>query len=146
MSLNFEELDSTTRKYMLEEFEAEQNGGNPYRPKGLSSEGLRAFPNLIREAIRAGADQSLARSLRVRAYWNPTETYIHEGSSRERKVNVDQAAERLAVTEFNTWYVRGLSKRLLAESVERCQAYRAARPKWEPGECSVHEGQVYSVK
>jgi hypothetical protein len=56
------------------------------------------------------------------------------------------AAERLAVTEFNTWYVRGLAKRLLDEGVTQCQVYRAALPKWEPADCTKHEGQAYPVK
>jgi hypothetical protein len=32
------------------------------------------------------------------------------------------------------------------EGVTQCQAYRAGMPKWEPGECSEHEGQIFLVK
>lgn len=146
MAMNFEELDGTTRRYMLAEFEAEESSGNPYRGKGLSPAGRAAFANLMREALRAGDDQTLIGSLSQASYWNPTETYVRNGLERERRVNVQQAAERLGLTEFNTWYVRGLAKRLMEEGVTRCQAYRAATPKWEPGECSAHEGQIFSVE
>jgi len=145
MAMNFEELDGKTRGYMLSEFEAEQSGGNPYRPKGLSAMGLSAFPKLMREAIQNGNEETLKASLSQTPLWNPTETYVRNGVARERQLNVDQASERLALTEFNTWYVRGLAKRLTDEGISRCQAYRAAMPKWEPGECQSHEGQVFSV-
>jgi hypothetical protein len=69
-----------------------------------------------------------------------------KGVTRERRVNVAQATGRLCLSEFNTWYVRGLATRLLEEGVTHCQAYRAAIPKWEPGECSTHEGQIYTVQ
>lgn len=37
MAMNFEELDDTTRRYMLSEFEAEIGSGNPYLSKALSA-------------------------------------------------------------------------------------------------------------
>jgi hypothetical protein len=145
MAMNFEELDGTTRGRMLDEFETEEGGGSPYRGRGLSGAGFAAFSGLMRQAIADGDDDSLTTALAVEGFWNPTETYVRGGVARERRINVRQAAERLARNEFNTWYVRGFSKRLLDEGVERCQAYRAALPRWEPGECSEHEGQIYQV-
>ncbi len=46
MKANFEELDEETRKYMLQEFEAEQNSGNPYISPLLSDIGKEGFQNL----------------------------------------------------------------------------------------------------
>lgn len=146
MAMEFEELDDTTRRYMLAEFEAEQSSGNPYPGKGLSPAGHAAFPNLTREALRTGNEQTLIASLSNASYWNPTETVVRDGVEGQRKVNVQHAAGRLGLGEFNTWYVRGLAKRLMDEGVTRCQAYRGATPKWEPGECSEHEGQIFSVE
>jgi hypothetical protein len=146
MAMNFEELDAETRKHMLSEFEREEASGNPYRGKGLSDTGRAAFSNLMREAIAKGTEETLAAALAKPQFWNPTETYTRKGIEHTRTVNVAQAAERLALTEFNTWYVRGLSKRLTTEGVTQCQVYRAAPPKWEPAECSRHENQICSVK
>lgn len=144
MAMNFEELDDATRSYMLAEFEREETG-QPYRAKVLTSTGVAAIPSIIRDALRTSNEISLAAALLDPSYWLPTEAYVRDGIVRERKVNMQQAAERLAITEFNTWYVRGLAARLLAEKVERCQAYRAAIPKWEAADCTAHEGQVYLV-
>lgn len=144
--MHYTELDEKTRSIMLSEFDAEQAGGNPYRSKALSLRGDQVFPQLMRDAIRQGTEVSLASALADASLWNPMETYVRDGISRERKRNVQQSAERLATTEFSTWYVRGLAKRLLDEGVKNCQVYRGAQPKWEPGECSEHEGRIVDVK
>jgi hypothetical protein len=146
MTMKFEELDNSTRGFMLIEFEGEEASGIPYRSKVLTFAGLVAFPNLMREAIRTGNEQPLGSSLLRADFWNESETYIRGGVMRERRLNIQQAAERLALNEFNTWYVRGLTKRLMEEGVAQCQAYRGALPKWEPGECSTHEGQIFAVE
>ncbi len=146
MSMNFEELDQTTRNYMLSEFEKEQVSSNPYQPKLLSAAGLSMFSEAVRNAIKSGNEETLTAALSNANYWKQTETYMRDGKLQTRKVNTQQASERLGLTEFNTWYVRGLAKRLMEEQITKCQAYRGAIPKWEPGECSSHEGQIYDVK
>jgi len=145
MGMVFEELDPVTREYMVREFDLEEGGPQPYRGKGLSTRGRDMASGLTRAALANGTEQTLIASLAPVDYWEPTETYARNGVIRERNVNVQQAAERLSLTEFNTWYVRGLCCRLLDEGVRYCQAYRAAMPKWEPGECQQHDGQVYEV-
>lgn len=145
MAMNYEELDENTREYMLAEFEQEEASGTPYRSKNLSALGLAAFAGLMSEAIKSGNEVSLSQALQQTGYWNVSETYIREGVPRTRKINSRQAGERLALTEFSTWYVRGLAKRLLEEGVENCQVYRGQQPTWEPGECAVHEGRVVPV-
>jgi hypothetical protein len=141
--MNFEELDGKTRERMLAEFEAEEVGGNPYRGERLSAAGRAAFPDHIREAIRHGNEQSLLAAINKAAYWNATELYERNGVVRSRSINMQQAAEQLSLSEFNTWYVRGFAKRLMDEGEQQCQAYRGAQPKWEPADCAAHEGQLF---
>ncbi len=147
MTMDFTELDATTRDWMLQRFEAEEATGNPYRSEVLTALGLGDWPDLMRQAITdpTGSEVTLKAALNRQDYWEPMETYVRDGVARERKVNVGQASERLAITEFNTWYVAGLAHRLADEGVTQCRVYRAAIPKWEPAECSVHEGQTYPV-
>lgn len=130
MKANFGELDDITRKFILNEYEAEQHSGNPYISQHLSKAGKQIFPELMKNAILSGDAESLEMSLKYPKYWNEKEEYTRNGITRERKINVDQAAERLAFAEFNTWYVRGLTKRLLSEGIEKCQIYRAKDAKW----------------
>lgn len=140
----FEELDKLTRKFMLQEFKAEE-AEIPYRSPRLSATGLEAFPRLMEEAILSGNEETLCRALSSPGYWKPYETYVRGGIIRQKRINPAKAAEFLAITEFNTWYVRGLAKRLLEEGEHFCQVYRAA-PAWNPrGECLQHDGQVYAL-
>ena len=148
MAMDFRELDSTTRKWMLARFEAEEAGGNPYRSTVLAPAGLSVFADLMRQAITdpSGNEVTLTVSLRPAAYWVQTEMYTtRSGVRRSRNVNATQAAERLALSEFNTWYVAGLAHRLQDEGDSQCRVYRAAVPKWQSAECSTHEGQVYPL-
>jgi hypothetical protein len=131
---------------MLKEFHAEEGAGNPYRSPRLSPAGLLAFPGAMAEAILHGDEETLVQALSSPEYWNPTELYTRSGVTRERVINPAKAAEFLAWTEFNTWYVRGLARRLLDEGEELCQVYRAA-PAWQPrAECLQHDGQIYRLQ
>jgi hypothetical protein len=142
----YEELNNTCRESMLLEFESEESGPSPYRGRGLSDRGRSAFCQLMRQAIKDGNESTLAATLNVVSYWNPEEEYVRKDLVRTRRVNVPQATQRLALTEFSTWYVRGLTKRLLDEGVKECQVYRGEQPKWEPGACADHEGVIVSVQ
>jgi hypothetical protein len=146
MTMNYEELDETTRESMLREFEAEEAGGRPYRSKDLSAAGRAAFTGHMRDAIRQGTEVTLGPALSQPHYWNPTGRRTVKGVDRTYTINPGFAAERLALTEFSTWYVHGFAARLLAEGVTRCEIYRGAEPKGEPAECSQHEGQIVAVQ
>ena len=138
MAMKFDELTPETRQHMLAEFEVEEASGNPYRSRAMSALGLHSFPMLMRTAIISGTEETLAFALAQAGYWNAL-----DGSGR--RINMEQASMRLALTEFNTWYVRGLAGRLLDEGVLHCEVYRGAMPKGEPAECSQHEGQILLV-
>jgi hypothetical protein len=146
MAMKYEELDDRTRQHMLSAFDREQASADPYRSKALSAKGLAAFPKLMREAVTSGNEESLALALTQVDFWEPEEDYVRDGIKRKRKRNVPQAATRLALTEFSTWYVLGFAHRLRDEGVQQCQIYRGAEPKWEPGECADHEGKIVAVE
>lgn len=139
MGMAFEELDEITRRFMLEEFQREEDD-HPYRGKLLSVAGSAAWPKLMTEVIQHGNDDTLMDALDVAAYW----TSVDAGGST---VNRGQRAESLAVSEFNTWYVRGLAARLMSEGIDECQVYRAGLPRGTASrECSRHENLIYPVK
>lgn len=144
--LDLRELDSVTREYMMREFQAELAATPHFIPKVLSVAGEAAWPTTIEAAIRNGDDDSLLNGLLSHPeFFNSTEQYVRDGVERTRKVNHRQAAERLANSEFLTWYVRGLSARLVDEGVEQAIVYRAAEPKWAVASCTEHEGAIVDV-
>jgi hypothetical protein len=120
--------------------EAEEASGNPYRSDVLSEMGLVQWPDIMRQAITdpRGSEVTLAAALNRQDYWRAID-------ANGRRVNVAQASERLAITEFNIWYVAGLAARLKDEGKTHCGVYRAAVPRWAPAGCSVHEGQTYAL-
>jgi hypothetical protein len=69
----------------------------------------------MRDAIRDpdGNEVTVAATVNCPEFWNPTELYVRKGVERGRNVNSGQASERLALTEFNTWYVSGLAHRFV---------------------------------
>jgi len=145
--MNFEELDDTTRSYMLEEFRNEENSENPYRSKDMTSAGKAAFPRLMEEAIKNGNEVTLANALLKSSFWKSTETYYTpKGKLAERKIDPRAAAEKLALTEFNKWYVRGFAKRLMKEGEKQCEVYRAQTAGQPRCECFRYEGQVVDLE
>jgi hypothetical protein len=146
MAMNYEELDDQTRKYMLAAFQEEETSGKPYRSAALSAAGLAVFSGLMENAIKSGTETSLYQALGDARYWTETEEYTRAGVTRTRHRNIPQSAQRLALTEFSTWYVKGFAKRLLAEGIDKCRVYRGEEPKWAPDECARHEGMICSVQ
>lgn len=142
----FDELDEITRHWMMREFLAEEESRNPYRSTRLSQTGLGNFPELMKEAILNGNEESLAKSLLNPSYWKSSEVaHSSKGKTFVRSFDIQTVAETLAKTEFNTWYIRGLAKRLIEEGEEECEVYRAASADDPRVECLQHEGKIYKV-
>lgn len=119
MAMLFEELDDATRRYMLEEFLSEQASVAPYRGANLTAAGRDPWAQLCAEAIRNGNEETLATGLVLAAYWNDTGTRTVKGKLQSYTINVQFEAERLARSEFNTWYVRGFSKTIARRRRDR---------------------------
>jgi hypothetical protein len=139
----FEELDFITREHMITEFDIEEDSGKPYRSKELSTDGLNVFAGFMRKAITEGNDVSLIQDLSHPQYWmRSSSRQSAKGGTQTVTINRRYKAEQLGLTEFNTWYVRGLVKRLMEEGETHCQIYRAGTPKGnERYSCSCLEGE-----
>lgn len=130
---NFPEL-ADSRERMLEAFLAEQasNGMQPYVPSGMTPMGEEQFPGFMEAALRGGNEMTLANDLDFAPFWN--------GAAHPSRI-----AKRVAVTEFNTWYVRGLALRLADEGVESCAVF-AADTTAKCAECSPIDGKTLPVE
>ena len=144
--MKFEELDVETRSHMLEEFQNEEKNGIPYRSDSMSSEGLKNVVSIIEDAIKSGNEKTLASVLSKSIYWNSHTTVRRGDTTYRRKIDPSVAAKTFALTEFNTWYVRGFAKRLMKEGIHKCQIYRAESADHPRCECSKYEGQTIEIK
>lgn len=139
MTMRYEELTNAVRGRMRQGFEQELIDSNRYVSPILTESGRLAFDEALLSAIDAGNEESLARSLMNADYWT-------EKDARGRTINVEQAAHRIATSEFNTWYVWALSRILQDEGESQFQVYRAADPKWTSSDCAAHEGVIYPIE
>lgn len=144
-TLDLKDLDMPTRVAMLAEFEDE--GGAPYSAisEYLSPVGVLAFPLLMRAAMRSGNEMSLVRAFSVPQYWTSASRCIGPASPADTPTEFLEAAVQLGLREFNSWYVRGLARRLIEEGATRCQVVRATPTPCEGAECDLSDGGVFET-
>lgn len=125
MSMFYSNLDARTREIMLEEIEHDVANGRLYISRRLTPAGERAWEGLLRDAVRSGSDETLAKALQRHGYLlSYEERHTRGGPSLVRVPH--NAAEVLAEGEFNRFYCRALCRRATATDDEGLvQVYRA---------------------
>jgi hypothetical protein len=110
---------------MLDEVEFDTSRNELHISPILSGQGQRDYPNLLREAIQSGDDSTLAQSLRAhrriirtQPRRKPKGGYIIAGTP-------ENAADVLAESEFNRYYIRALARRAIEDGVPELVVYRA---------------------
>lgn len=144
--MDYDELDETTRKWMLEEFNNEQSQKEHFQSKLLNQRGLEAFPDVMRKAIQSGNIESLAKDLSNFSFWNPSKPRKTKNGIIQISINPETEAKMLAHSEFNTMYTRGFARRLKEEGEENCEIYRADRANQQNCECTKLEGTTQPVQ
>ena len=125
MGLNYEDLDDVTRAHMLAEFEHDLSEGTLYFSKYFSTHGAERYPELLRDAILGGDDDTLARALAEPGIFNET----HPRTTADGRVTYPRvpvtAPATLAEGEFNRFYLRGISARTIEDGGVEIEIYRA---------------------
>jgi hypothetical protein len=134
MAFNFKDLDQQTRHFMVEEVDHDIAGNRLYRSNRLTEEGWRAWPELLKEAVRGHDEVWLAQVLAEKRVLKAEEQRVVKGKTITAKVPVT-APSTLAEGEFNRLYVRGLCRRAMEERIPEVFAYRA-RASGQPREDS----------
>lgn len=118
MGLSFLNLDETTRQFMLQEMQLDQETTKLYISSRLSDIGKQRYPQLLKTALEHSNDDWLAEQ--IQPLLNSHET------RGERLVKVANNAHiTLAEGEFNRFYVRGLCRRAIEAQVSEVTVYRA---------------------
>lgn len=124
MGLAFRDLIDETRRLMVEEIDGDARGSGFYLSNYLNDQGQQSWPRCLGDAARAGNDDSLAATLRSnRAFKSHTERRKPKGGYTMAAVPVT-AADTLAQSQFNMYYMRALALRALAEG-RTLTVYRA---------------------
>ena len=126
--MDLRNLDDVTRAAMLTEVEHDIATGAVYISSRLSPQGINDYPDLLRDAVQTGNDETLATSLSSNGRLLTHETARHPkgGPDIVKKVPVT-APQTMAEGEFNRYYARGICVRALAEvgPQARVTIYRA---------------------
>jgi hypothetical protein len=120
MGIQYENLDGSTRRYMLEESAL----GDHYISPRLTEEGQADWQRLLEEGIRSHNDDWIASEILRLGYMRTQEQYTRGGVTRTRKINQKHAALQLAEGEFNRYYIRGLCLRAQSTGGDVLVVYR----------------------
>lgn len=125
MSLYYVNLDDRTRQLMLEEVDYDIAHNQLHISPFLSGQGQRDYVNLLREAIQSGNDETLAEHLKAHRRINKTLPRRKPKGGFSIAAAPVNAAEVLAESEFNRFYIRALARRAIEEGINDLVVYRA---------------------
>ena len=128
MTLHFYNLDERTRRLMVDEMGFDIANNQLHISPFLSGQGQRDYPNLLREAMQSGTDETLAEALR-------SHRRIFKALARRNKLKggygiaavPSNAAEIVAEGEFNRFYIRALARRAIDDGIPELIIYRAKK-------------------
>jgi hypothetical protein len=125
MSLYYINLDDRTRKLMLDEMEYDIAHNQLHISPFLSGQGQHDYPNLLREAIQNGTDETLAEELRSHRRITRTLPRRRPKGGYAIAAAPANAADLLAESEFNRFYIRALARRAMEDGISDLVIYRA---------------------
>ena len=125
MALYFENLDDRTRKLMLEEMDYDIAHNQLHISPFLSGQGQRDYTNLLREALQSGTDETLMQRLQEHRRILRTLPRRNPNGGYSITATAENAAQVLAESEFNRYYIRALARRALEDGVPELVIYRA---------------------
>jgi hypothetical protein len=125
MALYLEHLDERTRQLMLEEVEYDIRHHQLHISPFLSGQGQRDYESLLREAIKEGNDETLAENLSKHRRILRTLPRRKPGGGYSIAATAENAAQILAESEFNRYYIRALARRAIEDGIAELVIYRA---------------------
>src|SRR5512133_2665268 len=126
MALYFENLDERTRQLMLDEMEYDVANNQLHISPFLSGQGQRDYGSLLREAIQSGNDETLAQNLREhRRILRTLPRRNPKSGGYSITATPENAAQVLAESEFNRYYIRALARRAMEDGISELVIYRA---------------------
>jgi hypothetical protein len=131
MALVLENLDERTRQLMLEELQYDLARSQLYLSPYLSGQGVHDYPDLLRRAMETGNDETLAEDLRKLRRVERSFQKRKPGGGYQTVTVPSNAAEVVAQSEFNRYYIRAVARRAIEQGIPELVVYRA-RPAAQP--------------
>lgn len=125
MGLYLPHVDERTRTLMLNEVDYDAARQELHISPYLSGQGQRDYEQLLREAIESGDEETLAARLAEHRRMART-AHRRKPEGGYTIVTVPHnAAEMIADSEFNRYYIRALCRRALEDGITELIVYRA---------------------
>jgi hypothetical protein len=125
MALYLENLDDRTRQLMVDEMQYDVRNNQLHISPFLSGQGQRDYSNLLREALQSGNDETLAERLREHRRILRTLPRRNPKGGYSISATPENAAQVLAESEFNRYYIRALARRAIEDGIPELVIYRA---------------------
>ena len=125
MGLFYENLDERTRRLMLDEMEVDAASDRLHISPYLSGQGAHDYPSLLRRAIESGSDDSLAEALSQQRRIERAAPRRASDEGFSLVAVPSNAAQVLAESEFNRYYIRALARRALEDGITELVVFRA---------------------
>ena len=142
---NFENLDETTRGYMLEAISDAEASGNIYFSTRFNDAGYKQWLPLLKEAAEEHNEHWLAYQLETQRLMKGFEGAMTPSGGYRVKHTPHTAAETMAEGQFNRFYILGLCKRAKAEGISQLEVYRAKKSTAPRRESENLIGSKFSV-
>jgi hypothetical protein len=139
MPLLYQNLDPTTRRYAVEELDRDVGAQALMTSDRLRPGSAEEYRKLLRDALAYYDDQWLEDRLRPLLVSFELRRTPSGGQTTARVP--DNAARLMAEGEFNRYYMRGLSRRALAEGLGELEVYRARLSEQPRAESARLEGE-----
>ncbi|MEP7358086.1 MAG: hypothetical protein ABI847_12655 [Anaerolineales bacterium] len=125
MGLFYDHLDGRTRALMLDEMEGDTAANRLHISPYLSGQGQRDYPNLLRTALQNGTDDSLAAALSQQRRLEHAAPRRSQSDGFSLAAVPSNAAQVLAESEFNRYYIRALARRAIEDGISELIVVRA---------------------
>jgi hypothetical protein len=146
MSIQYPNLDTEVRKFMLREIEMDEANKTLYISPRLTAQGAQTWPVILREAMENHDDGWLASELRSRGFMRTHEERRKpKGGFTTAKVPVT-APDTLAEGEFNRFYARGLCASVVASGGTEVMVFRGKQVTNPRPESEAMIGRAISAK
>lgn len=142
---NFENLDETTRDYMLEAISEAEKSGNIYYSTRFNDKGFEQWLPLLKEAAETYNEHWLAFQLETKGLMKGYEGSMTPSGGYTIKHVPNTAAETMAEGQFNRFYILGLCKRARAEAISQLEVYRAKQSSAPRRESQNLIGSKFSI-
>ena len=124
MTLHYQNLDESTRSFMLSEVDSDLFHGHLYISPRLNDLVEHNYVSLLKEAIKHHNDAWLAEQLRIRGYMKEHEQRKNQSGGFTTAKVPRTAPDTLSEGEYNRFYIRGLCVRVLEDGMNQVEVYR----------------------